>query len=235
MLRVACCVLQALQGPAGGGLGTGTVWEHWGGNAHDYGGGSKNHPMFMGGLGVFLYDLAGLASTPDMDLATPDMAAGGGGSVVLAPGAGSRAAAELIGAASVSTVTQAGRVSFEWSYHAVLAAGAGAGAASAVVASANVTVPVGLALPVRLRLHPGQWGDGASGDTGCSPWCWWMPSQQRKAATPRCAWPAVPPPPTPPVEKVRASTESQGRRCSRVPSRGGARTTPRTMAKNYNA
>jgi hypothetical protein len=144
------------------------VWEHWGGNAHDYGGGSKNHPMFMGGLGVFLYDLAGLASTPDMDLATPDMAAGGGGSVVLAPGAGSRAAAELIGAASVSTVTPAGRVSFEWSYHAVPAAGAGAGAASAVVASANVTVPVGLALPVRLRLHPGQWGDGASGDTGCS-------------------------------------------------------------------
>lgn len=34
--------------------GPGTIWENWGGDAHNAAG-SKNHPMFCGGLGVFLY------------------------------------------------------------------------------------------------------------------------------------------------------------------------------------
>jgi len=33
----------------------GTIWEEWGGDAHSSDG-SKNHPMFTGGLGVWLYE-----------------------------------------------------------------------------------------------------------------------------------------------------------------------------------
>ena len=50
----------------------GTIWEEWGGDAYDSSG-SKNHPMFTGGIGVWLYEGAvGLSfkHTPSMDDAT---------------------------------------------------------------------------------------------------------------------------------------------------------------------
>jgi len=39
--------------------GPGTIWEEWAGDA-THARGSKNHPMFCGGIGLFLYELAGL-------------------------------------------------------------------------------------------------------------------------------------------------------------------------------
>ena len=37
----------------------GTIWEEWAGDAY-HASGSKNHPMFTGGIGLYLYELAGL-------------------------------------------------------------------------------------------------------------------------------------------------------------------------------
>lgn len=41
--------------------GPGTIWENWSGDRYDADG-SKNHPMFCGGVGLYLYDLAGYAT-----------------------------------------------------------------------------------------------------------------------------------------------------------------------------
>jgi len=141
----------ALQGPAGGGLGTGTVWEKWGGNAHDYGGGSKNHPMFMGGMGIFLYQLAGVARSA---IEHPDPTR-----VVFRPGAGNAAAARRVGAASVSFATPVGAARLQWRYEQ----GAAAATPSFV---ANVSVPIGLRQPAELHAQLGERGSDGGGGCG---------------------------------------------------------------------
>ena len=132
----------ALQGPAGGGLGAGTVWEHWGGNAYDYGGGSKNHPMFAGGVGLWLYQLAGLS------VSTVRRTASGHSDVVLEPGAGDVSVAIRLGSATVRHVTPVGSVVFSWRYQLT--------ASSARAFQANVTIPIGLNHPAQLRVRLGS-------------------------------------------------------------------------------
>jgi hypothetical protein len=136
----------ALQGPAGGGLGTGTVWEHWGGNAHDYGGGSKNHPMFTGGIGVFLYQLGGLvvhdAGKVELGRGVADgSTALGAHDLVFAPGAGDLGVMRELKAASVSVRTPAGQSSIEWTYNH-----------SALHFECSVSIPIGLQHPAELHL-----------------------------------------------------------------------------------
>lgn len=77
----------------------GTIWEQWGGDAYNAAG-SKNHPMFCGGIGVFLYQLAGLrslhASSRRVDIVVD------------------RVAVNRVGSASVSFTTVNGPVSWSW-------------------------------------------------------------------------------------------------------------------------
>lgn len=126
----------ALQGPAGGNPGAGTVWEKWEGNAHDYGGGSKNHPMFTGGVGVYLYSLAGISDGPS-------------GRTTLKPGSGDFSVAARIGGAEVNIVTLAGilrmkwRVLFNSNLNRLTHLEGG-------LFSVNVSVPLGLGKPVEL-------------------------------------------------------------------------------------
>jgi alpha-L-rhamnosidase len=114
----------ALQGPAGANPGAGTVWEKWGGNAHDYAGGSKNHPMFTGGVGVYLHALAGVFRER--------------GQIVLKPGRGDFEVAARIGGATVDVMTRAGKLRMRWHLGAALQL------------SVNVTIPVGLSEAVLL-------------------------------------------------------------------------------------
>ena len=77
----------------------GTIWESW---TDGQGlGVSKNHPAFSGGIGVWLYQLAGLAeeSTPS--------------SLVLRP---PRETIRAVGSAQLETHTPFGRVGFGWRY-----------------------------------------------------------------------------------------------------------------------
>ena len=78
----------------------GTIWESWM-DLHS-GGVSKNHPALGGGIGLWLYQLAGIAedSTP-------------GGTLVLRP---MRETLEDVGSAEVGLVTPQGQVEFAWRY-----------------------------------------------------------------------------------------------------------------------
>ena len=78
--------------------GPGTLWEQWHGDAHTAFG-SKNHIMFGGGLGVFLYRLAGLGYD-----ATHDRV-----SLVI-----DAAAVVRVGGATAVLETPRGRVAWEW-------------------------------------------------------------------------------------------------------------------------
>eukprot|EP00946_MAST-07B_sp_MAST-7B-sp1_P000380 g380.t1 len=114
----------ALQGPAGGNPGAGTVWEKWEGSSHDYGGGSKNHPMFSGGIGVYLYGLAGISQAQSRR-------------IKLSPGGGDFHVAAQIGGAEVVVATGTGILSMKW-------------LVAAPVLSVNVSVPLGLFQSVEL-------------------------------------------------------------------------------------
>ena len=77
----------------------GTIWEQWGGDAFNSAG-SKNHPMYCGGIGVFLYQLAGLH---EHDVSSKHA------KIRL-----DAAAVERVGAASGSMETPHGQLSWEW-------------------------------------------------------------------------------------------------------------------------
>eukprot|EP00949_MAST-11_sp_MAST-11-sp1_P001865 g1865.t1 len=118
----------ALQGPAGGNPGAGTVWEKWLGNCHDYGGGSKNHPMFTGGIGVYLHRIAGISRREH-------------GRIHLKPGGGDFGVAARIGGAVVSIATDAGELRMQWRAHAT----------GEISFHVNMSVPLGL--QERVVLH----------------------------------------------------------------------------------
>ena len=82
----------------------GTIWEQWGGDAHTPAG-SKNHPMFCGGIGVFLYQLAGLHHEYDISSQHARIKL-------------DRVAVERVGAASGSMRTPHGLLSWEWALRA---------------------------------------------------------------------------------------------------------------------
>ena len=101
----------------------GTIWESW---TDGQGlGVSKNHPAFSGGIGVWLYQLAGLAeeSTPS--------------SLVLRP---LRETIHVVGSAQLETHTPYGRVGFGWRYTPTTEG-----------FEANVTLP--LQLPTTTLVH----------------------------------------------------------------------------------
>jgi hypothetical protein len=78
----------------------GTIWEQWGGDANNAAG-SKNHPMFCGGIGVFLYQLAGLQRAHSLTDRLVEIKL-------------DRAAVARVGAAEVSLTTPYGELRWDW-------------------------------------------------------------------------------------------------------------------------
>jgi pectinesterase len=105
--------------------GPGTIWEEWHGDAHTAFG-SKNHPMFAGGLGVFLYRLAGLGLDATHDRISIAIDA---------------SAVTHVGGAIGSMETLRGRVTWAWSLDERPVAGTGQATAS--IASSGAVVGMG--------------------------------------------------------------------------------------------
>lgn len=102
---------------------------------------SKNHPALGGGIGLWLYELAGVAedSTPD--------------ALILRP---LRETLEKVGSADLSLTTPAGNVNFSWRYIAPckdvhVAGGFVAGPWQTSGFEANVTIP--LQMPTNPQIH----------------------------------------------------------------------------------
>jgi len=90
--------------------------------------------MFGGGIGVFLYQLAGVDGIRD------------GGTLVLEPGAGCAEAARRIGAAHVHIATASAPVTFDWSLRA--------SEGGSLAFRATVSVPSGIGGPAPLLRVP---------------------------------------------------------------------------------
>ena len=129
--------------------GPGTIWEEWGGDAH-HAAGSKNHPMFCGGVGVFLWRLAGLAAAApaatsepqtqgDPPLVPTTVHTQGGPSLVL-----DAVAIERIQAASGLTRTRHGDFRWDWELRSGWHADIGAAQAPFKQLHVRVDVPHGV-------------------------------------------------------------------------------------------